>query len=85
MNIVVVQPDGKVIALQSDGNVLISGDFFKVNGVWRPFVARLHGGAVVRPSLNIARSHAFVILSWPVTGLNLQLQETTDRSTREVQ
>jgi len=66
------------IALQSDGNVLIGGDFLTVNGVWRPFVVRLYGDAVVRPSLNISRSNAFVILSWPVTGLNFQLQENSD-------
>jgi uncharacterized delta-60 repeat protein len=65
------------IALQSDGNVLLGGDFFTVNGVWRPYVARLYGDFVA-PSLNIARSNAFVIVSWPVTGLNFQLQESTN-------
>ena len=66
------------IALQSDGNVLIGGDFTIVNGAVRPRVARLYGDSA--PSLNIARSNAFVIVSWPVTGLNFQLQETTDLS-----
>ena len=71
--------DGRVrsIALQSDGNVLIGGDFTIVNGAARPRVARLYGDSVA-PSLNIARSNAFVSVSWPVTGLNYQLQETTN-------
>jgi uncharacterized delta-60 repeat protein len=68
------------IALQPDGKVLIGGWFFTVNGVVRPYVARLHGDSVVVPSLNIARSNAFVIVSWPVTGLNFQIQEGTDLS-----
>jgi uncharacterized delta-60 repeat protein len=66
------------IALQPDGKVLIGGDFDIVNGVARPRVARLYGDAVVRPSLNIARLNAFVIVSWPVTTLNFQVQESTN-------
>jgi uncharacterized delta-60 repeat protein len=71
--------DGEVrsIALQSDGNVLIGGDFTTVNGVVRPHVARLYGSSVA-PSLSIARSNAFVIVSWPVNALNFQLQESTN-------
>ena len=65
------------LALQSDGRVLIGGDFTTVNGVVRPHVARLYGDSVA-PSLNIARSNTFVIVSWPATGLNFQLQETAD-------
>jgi uncharacterized delta-60 repeat protein len=73
--------DGAVhsIALQSDGNVLIGGDFTIVNGEARPHVARLYGDSVA-PSLIIARSDASVIISWPMNGLNFQLQETTDLS-----
>jgi uncharacterized delta-60 repeat protein len=67
------------IALQSDGKVLIGGDFTSVNGVVRWQVARLYGDFIA-PSLSIARSNAFLIVSWPVTGLNFQLQETTDLS-----
>ena len=67
------------LALQPDGYVLIGGDFTTVNGVVRPHVARLYGDSVT-PSLNIARSNAFVIVSWPVTALNFQLQESTDLS-----
>ena len=71
--------DGVVlsIALQSDGNVLIGGDFNIVNGVARPRVARLYGDSPW-PSLNLARSNASMILSWPVTVLNFQLQENTN-------
>jgi uncharacterized delta-60 repeat protein len=73
--------DGVVrsIALQSDGNVLIGGDFTTVNGVVRPRVARLYGDSLA-PSLSIARSNAFVIVSWPVSALNFQLRETTNLS-----
>jgi uncharacterized delta-60 repeat protein len=67
------------VALQPDGNVLIGGEFSTVNGVVRGRVARLYGDSVA-PSLHIARSNAFVILSWPVTGLNFQLQESTNLS-----
>jgi uncharacterized delta-60 repeat protein len=65
------------IALQPDGNVLIGGDFTTINGVVRPYVARLYGDSAA-PSLNIMRSNAFVIVSWPVTGITFQLQETTN-------
>jgi hypothetical protein len=73
--------DGKVnsVALQPDGNVLIGGDFNVVNGVARPRIARLYGASVA-PSLDIARSNGFVIVSWPVTGLNFQHQESIDLS-----
>jgi uncharacterized delta-60 repeat protein len=67
------------IALQSDGNVLIGGDFTLVNGMARPRVARLYGDSAA-PSLSITRSAGSVIVSWPVTGLNFQLQETTNLS-----
>jgi hypothetical protein len=63
--------------LQPDANGLIVGDVTMVNGVVRPRVARLCGDSVA-PSLSIARSNAFVIVSWPVTSLNFQLQETTN-------
>jgi uncharacterized delta-60 repeat protein len=65
------------IALQADGKALISGDFFIVNGVIRPYLARLYGDSFP-PSLNVARSNAFMIISWPVAGLNFQLQESTN-------
>ena len=73
--------DGLVrsIALQSDGNVLIGGDFTTVNGVLRPNVARLYGDFAA-PSLNIARSNVFMIVSWPVLGTNFRLEENTNLS-----
>jgi uncharacterized delta-60 repeat protein len=71
--------DGSVraIALQSDGNVLIGGDFLTVNGVLRPHIARLYGDSAW-PSLSIARSNAFLIVSWPASFGNFQLQENTN-------
>jgi uncharacterized delta-60 repeat protein len=69
----------RTIALQADGNVLIGGDFTTVNGTVRPYVARLYADFFA-PSLSIARSNAFMIISWPVGGLNFQLQESTNLS-----
>ena len=65
------------IALQSDGNVLIGGNFTTVKGVVRPRLARLYGDAVA-PSLAIAKMNSSVIVSWPVTALNFQLQDSTN-------
>jgi len=65
------------IALQPDGNLLIGGGFTSVNGVVRSYVARLYGDFFA-PSLSIARSNAFVIVSWPVNPQNFQLQESTN-------
>ena len=67
------------IALQPDGNVLIGGDFTSVNGVVRLQVARLYGDFLA-PSLSIARSNAFVIVSRPVSGANFRLEENTNLS-----
>jgi uncharacterized delta-60 repeat protein len=39
------------LALQPDGNILIGGEFTTVNGVLRPFVARLFGDAGGPPNL----------------------------------
>lgn len=74
--------DGLVrsIALQPDGNVLIGGNFTTVNGVARPYVARLYGDSVA-PSLNITRSNAFVIVSWPFPSTGFVLQQNTNLNT----
>lgn len=45
----------------------------------RPRVARIYGDSVA-PALSLARTNAFVIVSWPVTGLNFQFHERTDLS-----
>jgi len=69
----------RVITVQPDGNVLIGGNFTTVKGVVRPNVARLYGDSLApSPSLSIVRSNTAVIISWPVTTLNFQLQETTN-------
>jgi uncharacterized delta-60 repeat protein len=72
-------PDGDVICIiaQPDGNVLIGGNFLTVNGVLRTYIARLHGDSRW-PSLSLARSGVGFMLSWPVTALNFQLQESTN-------
>jgi uncharacterized delta-60 repeat protein len=67
------------IALQSDGKVLIGGDFITVNGVLRSHVARLYADSA--PSLNITRSNAFVIVSWPSPSTGFVLQQNTDLKT----
>jgi uncharacterized delta-60 repeat protein len=76
-----VPPGGSIrsLVLPPNGDILLGGSFTTVNGVMRPYVARLCGDFSA-PSLNIARSNAFVIVSWPVSGLNFQLQENTDLS-----
>jgi uncharacterized delta-60 repeat protein len=70
--------DGSVyaIALQPDGKVLIGGWFTTVNGVLRPHLARLYGDS--RPSLNITRSNAAVIISWPSPSTGFTLQQNTN-------
>jgi uncharacterized delta-60 repeat protein len=66
----------RALALQPDGNVLLSGDFTSVNGMLRPHVARLFGDSAPLV-LSIARSNASVTLSWPASGLTFPLQECT--------
>lgn len=66
------------IALQSDGNVLIGGDFLTINGMVRQRVARLYGDAVVAPSLHITRSNALMVVSWPADAAGYHLEESTN-------
>jgi hypothetical protein len=64
------------IALQSDGNVLIAGDFTAVDGMVRPYVARLYGDVLAPlPSLNIVRSNAFLVISWPLSATGFALDD----------
>ena len=69
------------LALGPNGMVAITG---ASDGAFGPFFSVFDYATVVYrealPSVSIARSNAFVIVSWPVTGLNFQLQETTDLS-----
>jgi len=73
-------PDAAVrsIAVQPDGNILISGDFRTVSGVVRPYVARLFGDPL--PVLSIALTNGNARLAWPADGRPVQLQETADFS-----
>jgi hypothetical protein len=73
--------NSEVYALAVAGTDLYAGGYFstagnKVSG----YAARANIGASSEPSLNIARSNAFVIVSWPATGVSFQLQETTNLS-----
>jgi uncharacterized delta-60 repeat protein len=66
------------VALQHDGNVLVGGWFMNLNGVFRPFLARLYGSGAAAPLLNITRSNSLAVLSWPAAFGNFQLQESTN-------
>ncbi len=63
-------------ALQPDGNILTTGGFIAANAV-RVGLARIYGDSNL-PMLSIARSNASVIVNWPLTGLNFQLQTSTN-------
>jgi uncharacterized delta-60 repeat protein len=67
------------IALQSNGDVLIGGGFLAINGVLRPYVARLYGDSSA-PPLNITRSNALMKISWPASAAAFSLQESTNLS-----
>jgi uncharacterized repeat protein (TIGR03803 family) len=60
-------PDGALYGSTSSGGPQGGGVLFKLV-LERP------------PTVSIARSNAFVIVSWPVTSLDVQLQENTDPS-----
>jgi uncharacterized delta-60 repeat protein len=62
------------VALQSDGNFLIGGNFTTVKGVLRPYVARLYGDPL--PKLNIARSGGFAVLTWPASATGYRLEQS---------
>jgi hypothetical protein len=68
------------LALGPNGMVAITG---ASDGDFGPNVIYDYLTVVYRedlPSVSLVRSNAFVIVSWPVTGLNFQLQGTTDLS-----
>jgi uncharacterized delta-60 repeat protein len=67
------------MTVQPDGNILVAGNFLTVNGVPRPYIARLYGD-YAKPGLNMARSNSIVALSWPAAFGNFQLQQNTDVS-----
>lgn len=70
--------DGTItsLLLQPDGNVLIGGSFFFVNGVTRPCVARLLGGGSVPQLRVLSTATNTLVLSWPVSsGTTLQQNE----------
>jgi uncharacterized delta-60 repeat protein len=68
----------RAIALQPDGNVLIGGDFLTVNGVTRPYVARLFGGSS-GPRLRVfSTSNSAAIVAWPSPSAGFTLQQNTN-------
>jgi len=73
-----VYVDVRSMSLQPDGRLVLSGGSMTFNGIYRQYAARLYGDLPALPSLSIARSNAFVIVSWPVTALDFQLQQTTN-------
>lgn len=58
-------PDGEVrsLAVEHDGSILIGGEFRKVDGVDRPFLARLTRDANQAPSVRIITPTAYALLS----------------------
>jgi uncharacterized delta-60 repeat protein len=71
----------RAIALQPDGNVLIAGDFLTVNGVLRPYVARLFGDSS-GPRLRLFSStNNAVVVAWPSSSAGFTLQQNTNFST----
>ena len=68
------------VLLQSDGKVLIAGSFTTVNGIVRPRIFRLLGESVA-PFLSVARSNAFVVISWPSPSTGFVLQQNTNLNT----
>lgn len=67
------------VALQADGRLLLSGSFLTVNGVLRPFVARLEGDFPFL-SFRLTSAGTSAVLTWPVTKLGFELQEAADLS-----
>ncbi len=70
----------RTVALQSDGKVLIGGDFTTVNGIVRPHVARLHGD-VHLPLLSVAQANGLMVLSWPSAATGFEVQQNTNLNT----
>ncbi len=66
------------MVLQPDGNVIIGGDFYSVNGVVRPYVARLYGNPS-GPRLRVFGSGSnSLTVAWPGSSSGFTLQQTTN-------
>jgi uncharacterized delta-60 repeat protein len=66
------------MVLQPDGKVIIGGDFYSVNGVVRPYIARLYGNSS-GPQVRAFRTDTnSVIVAWPGNSSGLTLQQTTN-------
>lgn len=61
--------------VQPDGNILVAGDFTAINGVVRPFVARLLGDTT-RPQLRLSESAPDrTLAAWPSSPGTYRLQQ----------
>jgi uncharacterized delta-60 repeat protein len=78
--------DGVVssMALQPDGNVLVGGGFVAINGIARPHVARLFGGAgftAASPLRVFSATVNTVTVAWPSSSSGVTLQQNTSLTT----
>jgi hypothetical protein len=81
----VVQPDAAVraVAAQDDGSVFMVGDFVKVNGTPRSYLARLRRIRVPPPHLRaIPQRDGTVLVAWPVFYRDYFLQMRTPNGWR---
>ncbi|MBI4662899.1 MAG: delta-60 repeat domain-containing protein, partial [Verrucomicrobia bacterium] len=69
----------RCVVVQPDDKILIAGDFTKVNGVQRNYVARLVGEPVSTNSLSLGLtlSNGGAILSWPASAADFVLEEAS--------
>ena len=73
----VIGPIVYATAIHSDGRLLVGGSFAIVDDAARWCVARLLGD-ILAPSLDIALSNGFAILTWPESAAAWRLQESPD-------
>lgn len=66
------------VLLQPDGNVLFGGEFSTVNGVARPYVARLFGGNTGPLMRTFATASNAIVVAWPSSSTNFTLQQNTN-------
>jgi len=69
------------IAVQPDGKVLIAGNFVTVNGIVRPYVARLFGGSSVPRLRLFPTGNNALTVAWPSPSTGFALQQNTNVAT----
>jgi len=72
--------NGRVFSeiMQSEGKVLLGGEFTSFNGEARAAVVRLLNDPILAPRLNITRANPFVVLSRPASAAGYRLEESTN-------